>query len=70
LPQRLLVVHRFPVVRYGVRRLVEEHCRELVAEEASGPDEALDRVRNGGLDLVVMGLSTDGRGGFELLKAI
>jgi two-component system, NarL family, invasion response regulator UvrY len=53
-----------------VRRLVEEHCRGLVAEEASNSDETLDRVRTNHWDLVVMGLSTDGRGGLELLKAI
>ena len=57
-------------MRYGVRRLVEEHCRGLVAEEVSSPDDALDRVRTHPWDLVVMGLSTDGRGGLELLKAI
>jgi two-component system invasion response regulator UvrY len=53
-----------------VRRLVEEYCRGLVAEEASSSDETLDRVRTNHWDLVVMGLSTDGRGGLELLKAI
>jgi DNA-binding NarL/FixJ family response regulator len=68
--KRLLVVHTFPVVRYGVRKLVEEHCRGLVAEEAAGPDDALDRVREGDWDLVVMGLSFGGRGGLELLKAL
>lgn len=53
-----------------MRRLVEEHCRGLVVEEASSLDETLDRVRTNHWDLVVMGLSTDGRGGLELLKAI
>jgi DNA-binding NarL/FixJ family response regulator len=68
--KRVLIVHTFPVVRYGVRKLVEEHCRGLVAEEAGGPDEALDRVREADWDLVVMGLSFGGRSGLELLKTI
>jgi DNA-binding NarL/FixJ family response regulator len=67
---RVLVVHRFPVVRYGVIKLVEEHFRRVVAAEAGTVSEALQHLREKDWDLVVMGLSFGGRGGLELLKAI
>jgi len=68
--KRLLVVHSFPVVSYGLIKLVEEHLHEVTVVEAGTGSEALQRVREADWDLVVMGLSFGGRGGLELLKAI
>jgi DNA-binding NarL/FixJ family response regulator len=68
--KRVLIVHRFPVVRYGLIRLIEEHFRRVVVVETGTIDEALEHVREADWDLVVMGLSFGGTGGLELLKAI
>ena len=67
---RGLVVHRFPLIRFGLIRLVEEHFHGVVVAEAGTVSQALQRVRQADWDLVVMGLSFNGRGGLELLKAI
>jgi DNA-binding NarL/FixJ family response regulator len=68
--KRVLIVHRFPLVRYGLVKLVEEHFHGVTVAEAATVSEALQRVREANWDLVVMGLSFGGRGGLELLKAI
>lgn len=68
--KRLLVVHRFPVVRYGLVKLVQEHFHGVAVAEAGTVSQALQRVREEDWDLVVTGLSFGGRGGLELLKAI
>ena len=68
--KRLLVVHRFPVVRYGLIKLVEEHVQGVVVQEAGTVDEGLRRVRDAAWDLVVIGLSFGNRGGLDVLRAI
>ena len=68
--KRLLVAHRFPVVRHGLIALVEEHIRDVVVAEAGTLDDALRSVREAAWHAAVIGLSFGGRGGLELLKAI
>jgi DNA-binding NarL/FixJ family response regulator len=68
--KRLLVAHSFPLVRYGLLKLVEEHIDGVVAAEASTVSQALQRVREAAWDVVVIGFSFGGQGGLELLKAI
>jgi two-component system invasion response regulator UvrY len=68
--KRLLVVHRYPVVRYGLIKLIEAHLPGVLVAEAGTASEALERVREADWDLIVTGLSFPGRGGVELLKAI
>ena len=68
--KRLLVVHRFPIVRYGVIKLVEAHGHDVLVDEAATASLALQRVRKANWDLVVVGLSLGDRNGLELLKAL
>jgi DNA-binding NarL/FixJ family response regulator len=68
--KRLLVVHRYPVVRYGLIKLIETHLPGVLVAETDTASEGLQRVREADWDLIVMGLSFPGRGGVELLKTI
>jgi DNA-binding NarL/FixJ family response regulator len=68
--QRLLVVHRFPALRHGIRRLVEEHFPNIEVGEAGSSDEADHLLRNEEWDAVEMGLVPDDRDGIEMLKRI
>jgi two-component system invasion response regulator UvrY len=68
--KRLLVVHRFPIVRYGLAKLVDEYVQGATVSEAGTVRQALQCVREVDWDLVVMGLSFGGADGFALLKAI
>jgi two-component system invasion response regulator UvrY len=68
--KRLLVVHRFPIVRYGLIKLAEAHISGVAVVESSTPPVALQLVRQANWDLVVIGLSFGDRSGLALLKAI
>jgi DNA-binding NarL/FixJ family response regulator len=60
--KRLLIVHRFPVARYGLIKLIEEHLHEVLVAEAGTESDALERVRAANWDLVVMGPLRHGQG--------
>jgi DNA-binding NarL/FixJ family response regulator len=68
--KRLLVVYRFPIVRYGLIKLVDEYVHGVAVSEAGTATQALQCVREADWDLVMMGLSFGRTGGLELLKAI
>jgi two-component system invasion response regulator UvrY len=68
--RRVLVVHRFPVVRFGVMKLVEEHLPDIVTAGAGTVSQALRLVRASNWDLVVTGLSFDQRSGLDVLRSI
>src|SRR5476651_2538358 len=68
--KRMLVVHRFPVIRFGVMKLVEEHVPDIVTAGTGTVSHALRLLRASNWDLVVMGLSFDGCRGLDLLQSI
>jgi DNA-binding NarL/FixJ family response regulator len=68
--RRLLVVHRFPIVRFGVVKLVEERLPGMAIAETGTVSQALRSVQDSDWDLVVIGLSFGDGGGLELLKAL
>jgi two-component system invasion response regulator UvrY len=67
---RVLVVHRFPVIRFGVMKLLEEHLPDMVTAGTGTVSQALRLVRASNWDVVVMRLSFDGRSGLDLLQSI
>lgn len=67
---RVAIVDDHAIVRAGLRQyLAEQGDLEVVGEAANGR-EALDLVRQGGLDVVVMDLAMPGQGGVDALAAI
>ena len=68
--KRLLVIHRFPIVRYALIKLVEAHIVNVVVEDAATATLGLRRLRAANWDLVVAGLSFGSRSGLEFLKMI
>jgi len=68
--RRVLVVHRFPIVRLGVVKLVEERLSGMAIAETGTVSQALRSVQESDWDLVVIGLSFGECGGLELLKAL
>jgi two-component system invasion response regulator UvrY len=67
---RVLVADDHGLVRRGLRELLAETSDIEVAAEAGTAAEALDRVRQQPLDVVVLDLSLPGRGGLDLLGEI
>ena len=66
---KVLVVDDHPVVRHGVRGILEA-AGIAVAGEAGGAYEALDQVRAGGVDVVLLDIALPDMNGIETLRAI
>jgi DNA-binding NarL/FixJ family response regulator len=66
----VLVVDDHPVVRTGVRQMLESVEGIRVTGEASGGYEALDRVRSDDFDVVLLDVSLPDMNGIDTLKAI
>lgn len=66
---RILVVDDHAIVRSGVRRLLAD-LRDLELQEAASGEEALEQVRDGIFDLVILDLNLPGLGGLELLRRL
>jgi two-component system invasion response regulator UvrY len=66
---RILVVDDHAIVRSGIRRLLAELPDLELSESASGED-ALERVRSGPFDLIILDLNLPGLGGLELLRRL
>jgi len=67
---RVLVVDDHAVVRAGLNRIIGEAPGMSVDAEAGDAAEALDQLRAGSFDAVVLDLDLPGRGGLELLGDI
>jgi DNA-binding NarL/FixJ family response regulator len=63
---RVLIVDDHPVVRMGLRALIEQCGRYGIAGEAGTPAEALRLVSQERPDIVILDLMLGGRGGVDL----
>jgi two-component system, NarL family, invasion response regulator UvrY len=66
---RLLLVDDHPVVRAGMRSILEDQISAIAVTEASGGDEALACLAEP-FDVVILDLSMPGRSGIDLLAEI
>ncbi len=66
---RILLVDDHPVVRKGMKSILEEGLAGSVVTEASSGDEALDRLSSP-FDVIVLDLSMPGRSGIDLLAEV
>lgn len=66
--RKILIVDDHQVVRYGLRRIIDEHLGPALVGEATNAAEALQRIEAEEWDLVILDLSLGGRGGLEVLK--
>jgi two-component system, NarL family, invasion response regulator UvrY len=67
---RVLIADDHPVVRRGLRQIVEEEADMRVGAEAAGAEEAHEQVRGGCCDVVVLDLSMPGVHGIDLLQQL
>jgi DNA-binding NarL/FixJ family response regulator len=67
---RVLVADDYALVREGLKRILSETADLVVAGEAATRREALEQVRGGSFDVVVLDLSMSGWDGLGLLKEI
>ena len=67
---RVAIVDDHAIVRAGLRQFLSEQIDLEVTAEAADGRAALDLVRAGGFDVLVMDLSMPGQGGVDALVAI
>jgi two-component system, NarL family, invasion response regulator UvrY len=69
-PLRVVIIDDHALVREGLRRIIEEDTRFVVAGEAASGREGLALVQEAPCDVVVLDLSLPDRSGLELLKSL
>ncbi len=67
---KVLIADDHPIVRQGLRQILAETADMEVAGEAVNSQEALDQVRVGGWDVLVLDITMPGRSGFDILKEL
>jgi two-component system, NarL family, invasion response regulator UvrY len=67
---RIAIVDDHPLVRAGLKQVFSDEVDFRVVAEASNGREALDIVRQGDVDVVVMDISMPGQSGVDALAAI
>jgi DNA-binding NarL/FixJ family response regulator len=67
---KILVVDDHTVVRKGLKHILSEIPDIIVAGEASDGNQALNQVRNGDYDLVLLDIAMPGISGLDVLKQL
>lgn len=67
---KVLIADDHPIVRQGLRQILSATADMVVAGEAVNGQEALDQVRGGGWDVLVLDITMPGRSGFDILKEL
>jgi DNA-binding NarL/FixJ family response regulator len=67
---RVLVADDHAIVREGLKRILDGQEGIEIVGEATNGHEVLDRVRAGGIDILMLDLSMPGKSGIELIKQV
>ena len=67
---KVLIADDHPIVRQGLRQILSGTTDMVVAGEAVNGQEALDKMRVGGWDVLVLDITMPGRSGFDILKEL
>ena len=67
---KILIADDHPVVRKGLKEIIEEIPDMVVSSEANNGQEALEKVRKNDFDIVVLDISMPGISGLDILKQL
>ena len=67
---KVMLVDDHDLIRYGLRRLLEDQAGIEVVEEASSGEQAMEKVRTVKPDVILMDINMPGIGGFEATSRI
>ena len=67
---RVLIADDHAVVRQGLKQILADTDDMVVVDEATNGAEVLERLRSGGVDIVVLDLSMPGISGLDVIRQI
>jgi len=67
---RILIADDHPIVRRGLRQILEENSSVSNVDEAGTGREALEKVKKGKFDIILLDISMPGMSGLETLEEI
>jgi DNA-binding NarL/FixJ family response regulator len=67
---KILIVDDHPIVRQGLRQMINQEEDLIVCAEAENTEQALDAIKNGKPDIAIIDISLKSISGIELLKQI
>jgi len=67
---KILIADDHTIVREGLKQIVADVGDMMVADEAGNGQEALQKIREGDYDVILLDISMPGRSGLEVLKDI
>ncbi len=67
---KILIADDHPVVRKGLKEIIEETPDMMVGDEAINGREALEKIRKSDFDVVLLDISMPGRSGLEIIKEL
>lgn len=65
---RVLIADDHPIVREGLKRLIQDEFESAVVDEASTGQGAIEKIRGQGYDLVILDIHFPDKSGLEVLK--
>jgi len=67
---RVLICDDHPIVRKGLREMLEQEAAPVTIGEAASAEVALEQARKEPWDIVVLDITMPGRGGLDVLKEL
>jgi len=67
---KILIADDHPIVREGLRQIIEIATDMVVTDEASNGEEVLEKIREDDFDVVILDISMPGRSGLDILKEV
>jgi len=67
---KILVVDDHPIIRKGLKQIIEETYDLIVEEEASNGYEVLEKIQKKNFDVIILDLAIPGINGLDVLKQL
>ena len=67
---KILIADDHPIVREGLRQIIEVATDMVVTDEARNGEEVLEKIKENDFDVVILDISMPGRSGLDILKEV